>query len=260
MAGSAVVQAIGGALGTLGSSIGGLISAAIPAGMALAPVLILAAIVAAIAFLIANPEIRDKVLGVAGDIVHGIVGGLVGLGAQVVGLIIAAPGVVADVVGGFVGSVVGWFLGIPLKLIGLGASIVGAIIGGMLDFPGKVWAIVQEAFAKLDIRVGPFHITGHGITIDLPAIDDRRLVNGGAGSGIGESIGKHAGGGWAGLHGPELSWLGEKGPEYVVSNDELRAGGSSSRGVTIEGVSESELIDIVERGLFVRLRLAPAAS
>lgn len=39
----------------------------------------------------------------------------------------------------------------------------------------------------------------------------------------------YAAGGWAGLHGPELAWLGERGPEYVVSNSSLQ-GGSAGRG------------------------------
>lgn len=44
-----------------------------------------------------------------------------------------------------------------------------------------------------------------------------------------KDAGHHAGGGWAGLRGPELSWLGEEGPEYVVPNRGLGAMG----GVTI---------------------------
>jgi TP901 family phage tail tape measure protein len=39
-----------------------------------------------------------------------------------------------------------------------------------------------------------------------------------------ERRGGYAAGGWAGLHGPELAWLGEGGPEYVVSNPALRSG------------------------------------
>jgi TP901 family phage tail tape measure protein len=37
--------------------------------------------------------------------------------------------------------------------------------------------------------------------------------------------GHYAQGGWAGLHGPELAMLGERGPEYVVPNAALRGGG-----------------------------------
>jgi len=37
----------------------------------------------------------------------------------------------------------------------------------------------------------------------------------------------HAAGGWVGLKGPEIGLLGEKGPEYILSNDQLRSGGGS---------------------------------
>jgi TP901 family phage tail tape measure protein len=37
-----------------------------------------------------------------------------------------------------------------------------------------------------------------------------------------------AGGGWAGLNGPELAVLGERGPEYVIPNSGLRGGGGHS--------------------------------
>lgn len=40
--------------------------------------------------------------------------------------------------------------------------------------------------------------------------------------------GHYALGGWAGLHGPELALLGERGPEYVVPNHLLRRGGAAS--------------------------------
>jgi hypothetical protein len=47
------------------------------------------------------------------------------------------------------------------------------------------------------------------------------------------AIGGHASGGWVGLNGPELSWLGERGPEYVIPNNALRSGGGS--GLVING-------------------------
>src|SRR5439155_1692712 len=46
---------------------------------------------------------------------------------------------------------------------------------------------------------------------------------------VGDSPLHHAAGGWAGLNGPELSWLGEQGPEYVISNHEL-AGAAAGLG------------------------------
>jgi tape measure domain-containing protein len=38
----------------------------------------------------------------------------------------------------------------------------------------------------------------------------------------------HAAGGWAGLHGPELAWLGERGPEYVIPHDVIASRRASS--------------------------------
>jgi hypothetical protein len=52
----------------------------------------------------------------------------------------------------------------------------------------------------------------------------------------------HAAGGIAGRRGPELSWLGEKGPERVIPNDELdewHRGGTPSN-VTVGGPSRKE--------------------
>ena len=75
---------------------------------------------------------------------------------------------------------------------------------------------------------------------------------------ISDLISGKAEGGWTGLQGPELVMTGEKGPEYIVPNHQL---GSMGGGLRIEGVSERELIDIVDRGLFVRLRrAAPTAG
>jgi hypothetical protein len=63
-------------------------------------------------------------------------------------------------------------------------------------------------------------------------------------------------GGWAGLHGPEAVVVGDGGePELIVPQSKLGSlnGGG---GFTIQGVSESQLLDMVERGLFFRLRRA----
>ena len=46
----------------------------------------------------------------------------------------------------------------------------------------------------------------------------------GVGSGDHSKFPGYAAGGWAGLNGPELAWLGERGPEYVVPNQALRSG------------------------------------
>jgi hypothetical protein len=65
----------------------------------------------------------------------------------------------------------------------------------------------------------------------------------------------HAEGGWVGLNGPELGLLGEKGPEYVIPHNKL---GGGAGGFTIQGVSERELVDMVDRGLYFKLRRSAA--
>ncbi len=72
----------------------------------------------------------------------------------------------------------------------------------------------------------------------------------------------HASGGWVGLHGPELGLLGERGPEYVVPNHQLGAMGSggSSGGFTIAGISEREIIEMVDRGLYFKLQRSAASQ
>ena len=50
---------------------------------------------------------------------------------------------------------------------------------------------------------------------------------------------------------------GEKGPEYVIPHNRLSNG--SGGGFTIKGVSERELVDMVDRGLYFKLRHAGSA-
>lgn len=256
LAGSAVVQAIGGALSAMGATVGSVISAAIPVGMAAAPLLILAAVVAAIAFLVTHPEVVAEATRIAGTIVRGIVGGLAGLAGTIVGLVVAAPGVIVSVIGGFVAQLVTWFLSIPGKLVSLGADIVGTIVRGMSTLPGQVADTIRQAFANLRIDVGPFHIRSTGITIDLPNLgQDPRFA--GMSYAQAHGIGQHAGGGWAGLHGPELSWLGENGPEYVIPNDQLGRGGGGSP-VTIPVIVDGhELARIVDERLYYLIQGSP---
>jgi hypothetical protein len=52
--------------------------------------------------------------------------------------------------------------------------------------------------------------------------------------------------------------VGEKGPEYIIPNNKLGTGGG---GFTIQGVSEQQLVDMVDRGLYFKLRrAAPVAG
>jgi hypothetical protein len=68
-----------------------------------------------------------------------------------------------------------------------------------------------------------------------------------------------AAGGWVGQYGPETITVGERGPEYVTPNHQLGGparGGTG--GVMLQGVSERELMDMVDRQMYFRLRRAPS--
>jgi hypothetical protein len=55
--------------------------------------------------------------------------------------------------------------------------------------------------------------------------------------------------------------VGEKGPEYITPNHKLGQMGGQGGGFTIQGVSERQIIDMVDRGLYFRLqRAAPTAG
>lgn len=76
----------------------------------------------------------------------------------------------------------------------------------------------------------------------------------------------YAAGGWAGLHGPELAWLGERGPEYVVPNSALRGGGGSDAGMQsvsmpiVIGDRVIEELWITGRDLAIRRGRVPGAG
>jgi tape measure domain-containing protein len=72
----------------------------------------------------------------------------------------------------------------------------------------------------------------------------------------------YASGGWAGLHGPEMAMLGERGPEYVIPNHALR-GGIATESMTINvavGGRVAEQIYVEGRDLAIRRGRAPAGA
>jgi len=253
LAGTTIVEAIAGSLATLGSTIGGVITAAIPVGMALWPVLLVAAIGAGIAFLIANPDIARKVLDFAGGLVSGIVHGL----AALPGLLATFFGTVLLGIGTLwlnaVTTIVTLWLSIPGKLAGLGLSIVETIVSGLSSLPGRVADVIRDAFANLRVDVGPFHISGRGITIDLPHIDVPQI-----------NLPHFASGGWAGLNGPQLAVLGENEPEAVIPRSQLGGLGAGRGGspvvvqLTVGGRVLAELVD--ERLYYLLNAASPTAA
>lgn len=168
-----LVPALGGVLSSVGTAMGGLIAAAVPIGIAALPFILIAALVAAIAVLILNPDIRNKVFEFVGGILKWIGDGL-GKLAQVLGTvasnIVSFLGGLVTNIGTIVGQIVQWFLSIPGKLVSLGAQIVQNIINGLASLPGRLADAIRSAFANLRIDIGPFHISGSGVRIDLPNI------------------------------------------------------------------------------------------
>lgn len=130
-----------------------------------------------------------SIVGQAAALVGRVAGAITGLVTTVVGLYLSIPGRilswVSSIVGqaaalagrlvstisSLVGRIVGFFLGIPGRIAGIGFEIVRGIIGGMASLPGQLADVVRNAFANLRIDVGPFHISGSGVSIDLPKIE-----------------------------------------------------------------------------------------
>ena len=251
IAGSGFIAVLTAPLAAAGTAIGGLISAAIPIGMALLPVILIGALVAAIAVLIANPDIRNKVIGFVQDLVGHLVDAL-GTALRVLPQVIgdafgAAWSFVVDSLLPFILQMVELWFTLPARLVTLGAEIVHTIIDGLSSLPGKVADVVGNAFRSLKLDIGPFHISGGGVTVDLPQIDVPHFAGG---------VRNFRGG---------AALVGELGPELVrlprgsdVLNhrqlaDQVGGGGDA---FTIVGVSRAELARIANEGLYVQLRRA----
>jgi hypothetical protein len=251
LAGSSLIAAITAPLTALGTAAGSLIAAAVPIGIALLPAILVGALIAVIGLLIVNEELRNKVIGFVGGLVGTIadaLGKFLGILPQVFGKAFgAAWDFIINGVAPFIGQLVELWLTLPLRLAGLGLSILGTIIDGLAGLPGKLMDLVGSAFRSLKIDIGPFHITGSGITIDMPRIDLPHFATGVQG---------FAGG---------LAVVGERGPEIVrlpAGADVYQSGtGPSGAGLMVQlvGVTERDIVDMVDRELYFRLRLAGTA-
>lgn len=250
IAGSSIIGAITAPLAALGSTIGSIVAAAIPIGMALLPALLIAALVAAVTILIVNEDIRNKVIGFVGGVVETITSTLSkllgGLPELIGSLFGAAWSFVIDSLVPFIVEMVKLWFTLPFRLAGLGLEILNTIVRGLSGLPGKVADIIGDAFRSLSIDIGPFHIRGGGITIDLPRIDLPHFAEG--------VVGFRGG----------LAVVGEKGPELVrlprgsdvIPNGAFAGAGTPMPGVFIQGVSQSDILDMVDRGLMFRLQRA----
>jgi len=251
LAASGAVVAIGAALSTMGTALGGILAAAIPIGMAALPLLLVGALIAAVTVLIVNEDIRNRVIsfatGLVGTLLNAL-GTLLGRLPAVIGAAFAAAwSFVINAVIPFIGQLVTLWFTLPFRLAGLGLQLVQTIINGMASLPGAVANVIASAFAgairSLSIDIGPFHIHGGAISVDLPHFA----------SGISDFTGG-------------LAVVGERGPELVnlprgsdvIPNNRLTATSSTVAGVYLAGVSEDDILDMVDRGLYFRLqRSAP---
>lgn len=244
---SSLVAMIAAPLGAIGSAIGGLIAAAIPIGMAALPFILIGALIAAITVLIVNPEVRQKVFNFVGDLI-GKIGDFLSKGLEILADIIpkafqAAWNFVVENVPKIIQTLVDFWQQLPFKLIGLGGDILRTIIDGLAGLGRAVFNIISDAFTNLRIDIGPFHIRSTGVTIDLPNI---QLPSFDVGSPYvpRDMVAKvHEG-------------------EMIIPRrqaDAMRSGSGGGQGVRLVGVTESDIADMIDRGLYFRLRAAGVA-
>lgn len=142
-------------------------------------------------------------------------------------------------------------------------GIISGIVNGLVGLGAALLRIFGEAFqAVLRVVTGIIsRIVGaiggaiQAVADLLTAINKVPNIPGASQYGKGDH---HAMGGWAGLHGPETITVGEQGPEYI-----RRAGsgtGDGGSGLRVVGVSERDILDMVERGLYFRLRRASPST
>lgn len=123
-------------------------------------------------------SIGTNILGGIAQLIANIVGFFVKLPGRIVSMapaIIAQFGALASAlvakVSGFIASIVDFFLKIPGRIAKVGGEIVSGIIRGMASLPGKLVDTVANAFRRIKIDIGPFHISANGVSIDLPRIE-----------------------------------------------------------------------------------------
>jgi hypothetical protein len=125
-------------------------------------------------------------------------------------------------------------------VLSIAQKIVGTITDAILAIPRAVAAALNA----------------------LTHLNDHAPITAPQGFNYGSAPRAHAEGGWVGLNGPEIGMLGEHGPEYVVPNHRLAdMQASPAKGVTIVGITEREIVDMVDRGLYFKLqRAAPTGQ
>lgn len=243
---------IAAALEAGGLTLGSIFATAIAVGAAAFPFILLGLAIAALTYLIVNPEARQKAHDVALMIIGRIGDGLSALGKFVYQKFVDAFNVAKTAVPIFVGQVVSNILSIPDKIVQIAGGLVYQF---KLAFFRVYYAVKKIIDAIIADIAGIPKAVGD-------ALASLNLLNGKHDPNTQKILDKlygkgHAAGGWVGLNGPELGLLGEKGPEYVVPNNRLGSMGSPvAQGVTIVGVTERQIVDMVDRGLYFKLQRA----
>lgn len=222
LASSEIIGKIGVKLAILGTAIGTAIDTAIGIGMAAAPFVIIAALGYAVGKLVTDKSTRDKFV----------------LGGQTL-----------------------------VKWIAEGLSTIGhALIAGLGKVPGIIADIVRKGVAELE-KLARKIASSVNLLSDLGRFASgqglspgtiQTILGGSKPEVYGPPVPGKAAGGWVGLNGPQLVMTGERGPEYITPNHQLGAS-SGGGGFTIQGVSERQIIDMVDRGLYFKLQRAGAS-
>lgn len=204
---------------TAGVTAGTVFDAAVAVTMAALPFVLLGIAVAALVYLITNPEARQRAHDAALMILGAIGDGLRGLGKLMYDNFMRGLGRVGDALRDGMAEV---------------ERIARKVAGNIEDIIMAIPRAIEKALRAI------------GVLNDTPVKY--------AGDLIPKTPG-HAEGGWVGLHGPELSWVGEKGPEYIVPNHQLnRSAGDQGDAVRLVGVSKRDIQKIVDEGLYFQLR------
>ena len=132
------------------------------------------------------------------------------------------------------------------------ADAVGVVINAIKTLLG--W--LGQAIGKINDLVGAIGKVTGAMT-DIPG--NIAKVPGGVGDFLSSLVPHFAGGGWAGLNGPELAVVGESGPEYIVPNHALGQGSGSGPAtpiiVQVDGKTLFRIMDA--HGYLALQRAAP---
>lgn len=163
------------------------------------------------------------------------------------------------VAGGLIGGVPGAIVG------GAGGLGVGVTGDAQRKADEEYYGRVVPAYRAATLRTGPLSQAEVYALLESLGID-RRAIGAYVKRLLGGDLARKESGGWAGLHGPEITLLGEKGPEFVVPNNVVKpflgGGGSSGMGPAIFGqpaiirleIGGQKLMDYIDTQLALRPR------